>query len=1504
MVNHLYDYLTQLLVYRGIDPTTETLDAIVTDYYAQQEDYVKSGDFKYGEFSILIANHAIDQWQTDQVFSGLGTMLDSDYYNGAEPPVDADSLFDGGALQAFQAGLNGEGIVVAVIDGGLEPQKDLRLTDPDSAAAQENVQAAQDFIAENGYGTYVNEKIPFAYNYASNSDENYYSSGEDHGMHVAGIIAANGEPTGKAQPDIASLTGLSNDEVAAILAESESGANRYTVGVAPEAQILAMRVIDDAASQQNDTIARAIYDAVALGADVINMSIGSTYINQNDNNPTEQAIAYAVAHGVFVAVAASNSDSRANVGSAGGKDYAPENYTTISNPATAPDAMTVAAEDTFDLMTYLQSFNRAMAQFSSVGPLSDFTLKPDITAPGSNIKSTQYEDKYQIMQGTSMATPYTAGAAALLMQYMHEKYPDVTGGDLVRTVKLLLMNSTMLNEEPTAPGTPLSPRRQGAGSLQVQNAMTHTVTAQGTQDGEPNGTGSLSLYNITDGAQMTVHLENFGTTDVTYTVDPGAVLTNVFDKDADGRLVGSGTSHEEAVAGATIDGPQSVTVKAGESQDVTFTLHFDATVAADQAVEGFLTFTDDADANGVVGTIHVPYLGFYGDLTHEQVFDNSGRGLTNYLQANNQLPLGIGSASDALAILAQNGNTNFANGDDDAAAVQGVVAAVDATKAAISPNGDSENDSAAPVVYTTQNLAAITATILDADGNAVRVLDQETNIEGGGLSAYGENNDPSDLRVSASIMGHKDALTWDGTLYDPATGTFVTAPDGQYYYQLTGVLNYAGENKTQTLTLPITVDTVAPTVTNVAFDAASGALSFDFADDGIGFTANTQVTLTTASGDTGVNLGATAATGHFTTTLTSAQQAALTTGDGTLTLTLHDAVGNAATAQVATGLGQGGTVTPDATATPTFHFYTNAGSPAEMQAASLDGMGLTTDAFGAIVTFTDDSGTAVLKAKVSGPAGTQYFVRDILTGAVFQGTPDANGDYLFTVDDVNDAAAASFSFGGGLYLGYGITPTSQAGVYKQSLTDAAFVVPGEAGDALADMTNATTISPTTDYQALKDILTDPNQASLFLFYSDAGYEESHYKGEWLQTLDYAIANDREGQGHLIDAEHAQALSQGYMGSEFTMPEQDVLTFDNAGLGQEINLAEAANNSAYDADAGTYTITGHVATSGTSAVYGDYQSAGLYILGNSTSEADPANRVTLDADGNFAYTVNVAPNDNQAYGYALVLQQLNADGTTGEVQVYRNALVFSTDTEAPTLDVPNLVVGTADGTLPAATYADHMQVDANANDNSDGFTLTVNGDLLKRQQTGESVGDTGVNAFGAVQTTTTVPLQLGQNVITVTVVDQLGNETTKTYTIERLATPAPISADTPTFASRASVLAAYTAGQKAGQRYGETGAKLPSLAGEPDAYLNGFTAGYTAGQAKRNQVLATQLLAQKQAQTPAETTPATTEQHAAAATAQGTLPQTGAQANTGLAAFGLLLTGLMGGLIHQRRRRED
>ena len=180
-----------------------------------------------------------------------------------------------------------------------------------------------------------------------------YADDNGHGTHVAGIIAAK---------------------------DNEIG----TVGVAPDAQLFAVKALDRKGSGTTSDVVAGIDWAISNDMDIINMSLGSTYYSE----ALELAVDKAYELGILVVAAAGNT---------GTADTSAQN---VDYPARFESVIAVAATDKDNLRAY----------FSSTG------TEVEVSAPGVKIKSTYLNKGYATMSGTSMATPIVAGDLALLKQ--------------------------------------------------------------------------------------------------------------------------------------------------------------------------------------------------------------------------------------------------------------------------------------------------------------------------------------------------------------------------------------------------------------------------------------------------------------------------------------------------------------------------------------------------------------------------------------------------------------------------------------------------------------------------------------------------------------------------------------------------------------------------------------------------------------------------------------------------------------------------------------------------------------------------------------------------------------------------------------------------------------------------------------------------------------------------------------------------------------------------------
>ena len=243
------------------------------------------------------------------------------------------SMVTGDVQGAWEMGATGKGVVIAIVDTGVD------LDHPD----------LKDNLVP-GYNAITGSEAQRA-----NKDNN------GHGTHLAGIAAAEQNGVG-------------------------------IVGVAYQAKIMPIKVMDSTGEGYDDAIADGIVWAADHGAQIINLSLGS----EKGSDILRQAVAYAYNKGCLL------------VGAAGNYDDDSEGNPGVSYPASDPKVLAITATDK----------KNNVAPYSATGP------EVDLAAPGMSIYSDWWDKEdgsgYAYASGTSMAAPFVAGEAALIWSQHRE----------------------------------------------------------------------------------------------------------------------------------------------------------------------------------------------------------------------------------------------------------------------------------------------------------------------------------------------------------------------------------------------------------------------------------------------------------------------------------------------------------------------------------------------------------------------------------------------------------------------------------------------------------------------------------------------------------------------------------------------------------------------------------------------------------------------------------------------------------------------------------------------------------------------------------------------------------------------------------------------------------------------------------------------------------------------------------------------------------------------------
>ena len=301
----------------------------------------------------------------------------------------AENVTKVNADKVWELGYTGEGVLIGLIDTGV------RL---DHADLQGNLWDGGTEYPNHGYDFYQHDNDP--------------SDTHGHGTHVAGTIVGN-------------------------------GASGTQTGVAPDAKIMVLKVFHGEDNLTETTMwVEAMQFAIEHGADLLSMSLGQPLPDASVKFMLRQACDNTLAAGIVAVVCAGNSRQI--------QMLAPIPYN-IWSPGDCPpphlheDQMVNAGGTSCVICVGAVDFDDAIGSFSSEGPstwsevaqYNDYPyssgsptniglIRPDVCAPGVNIKSLDWSGTsgYCLKSGTSMATPCVSGTVALMLSKDHELTPE------------------------------------------------------------------------------------------------------------------------------------------------------------------------------------------------------------------------------------------------------------------------------------------------------------------------------------------------------------------------------------------------------------------------------------------------------------------------------------------------------------------------------------------------------------------------------------------------------------------------------------------------------------------------------------------------------------------------------------------------------------------------------------------------------------------------------------------------------------------------------------------------------------------------------------------------------------------------------------------------------------------------------------------------------------------------------------------------------------------------
>ena len=482
-----------------------------------------------------------------------------------------------------------------------------------------------------------------------------------------------------------------------------------------------------------------------------------------------------------------------------------------------------------------------MSGFSSWGVPSDLSLKPEITAPGGNIYSIKGDvpetNQYELMSGTSMATPQVSGFIALMKQAIETRGLSQKGMTDRALIQSILMSTALPLKDVN--GNYYAVMQQGAGMVDILAAV--NTDSYILVDGMADGKVKVELGDDPDRNGVytfTFSINNLKDVEKTFVLSADMFTQDAFLYYANNAAAEAGNENELAIYLDTATTPlefaaewstgDTVTVPANGEVEVTVKLtlseaqkeYLDEIYINGAYIEAFVYADAVADEEGVDGTCHsIPVLGFYGNWTDPSMYEK-GSAQTHATGEEMYDPYTGNTEGNSLSVeyARDPGYTYYLGGNP---VIPDSVYHPE-RNAFNNRNGDKIYDLEISTIRNAYN-SRLTA-VNTATGEILR------QYESGSIHApyYGVV-----FFLEMWMEGyHSYRMQWaPRNVAEGDTIEFIVDTAPEYYVNEDGTVDWDALGHGATLTIPLTMDSTAPTISDVIVDVENNILRVEALDN-------------------------------------------------------------------------------------------------------------------------------------------------------------------------------------------------------------------------------------------------------------------------------------------------------------------------------------------------------------------------------------------------------------------------------------------------------------------------------------------------------------------------------------------------------------------------------------------------------------------------------------------------------------------------------------------------